>query len=326
MPRPTLESLLFAIAVLGSIACQSSAAAPRIGFLAPSTPEGSEFVLVGLREGLRSHGLVDGTNISIETRFANDRFEQLPGLARELVDSRVEVLVTFVTQASLAAKQATATVPIVMVGVSDPVASGLVSSLSRPGANVTGTSGAFTGLGGKGLQLLREMIPGINRVAVLWNPANRVFQAQMLDEAKTSAKRLGIELQLFQARDPESIEKAFAAMSKQRARAVSVLPDPTFAANWSRIANLAASSRLPSVTVSGAFAEAGGLMSYGPSLVDLARVSAGYVAKILKGAKPGDLAVERPTKFELLVNLRTAREIGVTVPQPLRLRADRLIE
>jgi putative ABC transport system substrate-binding protein len=304
----------------------STAAGPRIGFLAPSTPEGSEFALVGLREGLRSHGLVDGVNISIETRYANDRFERLPGLARELVDSRVDVLVTFVTQASIAAKQATATIPIVMVAVSDPVASGLVSSLARPGANVTGTSGAFTGLGGKGLQLLREMVPGISRVAVLWNPANRVFQAQMLDEAKASAKHLGIELQLFEARDPESIEAAFAAMSKQRARAVSVLPDPTFAASWARIADLAARSRLPSVTVSGAFAEAGGLMSYGPSLADLARVSAGYVAKIVKGAKPGDLAVERPTKFELLVNLRTAREIGVTVPQPLRLRADRLID
>jgi putative ABC transport system substrate-binding protein len=326
MPRLPLGSLLFAVALLWSTAGQSAAAGPRIGFLAPSTPEGTEFVLAGLREGLRSHGLVDGANISIEARFANDRFERLPGLARELVDSRVDVLVTFVTQASIAAKQATGTIPIVMVAVSDPVASGLVSSLSRPGANVTGTSGAFTGLGGKCMQLLREMVPGINRVAVLWNPANRVFQAQMLDEAKASARQLGIELQLFEARDAESIETAFVAMSRQRARAVSVLPDPTFAANWSRIAELAARARLPSVTVSSAFAEAGGLMSYGPSLVDLARVSAGYVAKIVRGAKPGDLAVERPTKFELLVNLRTAQQIGATVPQALRLRADRLIE
>ena len=174
--------------------------------------------------------------------------------------------------------------------------------------------------------MLRELDPGLDRVAVLWNPGNRVFQAQMLDEVRTSARQLGVRLQTFEARDPASIETAFAAMSKQRVRAVSLLPDPVFAAYWPRIAALAASARLSSVTVSSSYAEAGGLMAYGPSLADLARASAGYVAKILKGAKPGQLPIEQPTKFELVINLKTARDIGMTIPQPLRLRADRLIE
>lgn len=321
-----LRSLLLAVVVLCSVHAQSYAASPRIGFLAPSTPEGSAFVLASLRQGLREHGYVDGTNVAIEPRFAYDRFDRLPELARELIDLPVNVLVTFVTQASIAAKDNTRTIPIVMVGVSDPVASGLVSSLSRPGGNVTGTSGAFTGLAGKCLQLLQEVNPGVSRIAILWNPANRVFQAQMLEETTVSARQLGIELQLFEARDAKSIETAFEAISKRRLRAVSVLPDPVFAANWERIAALATTSRLPSVTVSSAYAEAGGLMTYGPSLADSARAAAGYVAKILDGAKPAELPVERPTKFELVINLKTAKQIGITVPQPLRLRADRLIE
>jgi putative ABC transport system substrate-binding protein len=312
--------------LLCAIPGPSQAVNPRIGFLAPSTAEGSAFVLSGLRQGLQDYGYVDGVDVTIEARYANDQFDRLPALAKELVDARVDVLVAFVTQASLAARQASGTVPVVMIGVSDPVASGLVTTLSRPGANVTGTSAAFTGLVGKGVQLLRELDPGIDRVAVLWNPGNRVFQAQMLDEIKTSAQQLGVRLQMFEARDPASIATAFAAISKQRIRAVSVLPDPVYAAYWRQIAALAASSRLPSVTVSSSYAEAGGLMTYGPSLAEVARVSAGYVAKILKGAKPGQLPIEQPTKFELVINLKTARDIGMTIPQPLRLRADRLIE
>lgn len=326
MRRPMLRLLLVAAAILCAIAGRAHAANPRVGFLAPSTSEGTAFILSGLRDGLRDRGYVDGVNVTIEARYANDRFERLPSLARELVDARVDVIVAFVTQASIAAKQATGSIPIVMIGVSDPVASGLVASLSRPGANVTGTSGAFTGLVGKGVQLLRDLDPAVGHIAVLWNPGNRVFQAQMLDEIKASARQLGVGLQLFEARDRDSIDSAFAAMSKQPVRAVSVLPDPMFAAYWARIATLAAKSRLPSVTVSSSYAESGGLMAYGPSLPELARASATYVAKILRGAKPGELAIERPTKFELVLNLKTARDIGMTVPQPLRLRADRLIE
>jgi putative ABC transport system substrate-binding protein len=326
LPRSGFRLLLIAVVILCSAAPQSNAASFRIGLLSPTTQEGTAFVLAGLRQGLSEHGFAEGTNVTIESRFANDRFDRLPALARELIDLQVDVLVTYVTQASIAAKQTTTKIPIVMVGVSDPVASGLVSSLSHPGANVTGTSGSFTGLAGKCAQLLQEAIPGLRRVAVLRNPANRVFQAQMLDETKAAARELGIELQLFDASDPASIETAFAAISKQRLPAVSVLPDPVFAGNWARIAALATKSRLASVTVSSAYAEAGGLMAYGPSIPYMARRSASYVAKILNGAKPADLPIERPTKFELVINLETAKQIGMTVPQPLRLRADRLIE
>ena len=326
MQRLALRLLLLAVVLLCVVFTRAHAANPRIGFLAPSTSDGSAYALSGLRQGLRDHGYVDGVNVAIETRYANDQFDRLPALARELVDARVDVLVAFVTQASIAAKQVAGSIPVVMIGVSDPMGAGLVASLSRPGANVTGTSGAFTGLVGKGVQLLRELEPSVDRVGVLWNPGNRVFQAQMLDEIKASARQLGVRLQLFEAGGVESLETAFAAMSKQRVQAVSVLPDPVFAAHWARIAALAAKARLPTVTVSGSYADAGGLMAYGPSLADLARASAGYVAKILKGANPGELPIERPTKFELVVNLKTAKDIGIMIPQPLRLRADRLIE
>jgi putative ABC transport system substrate-binding protein len=308
------------------VSLPSHAASARIGFLSPTTAEGSAFVLDAFRQGLREHGYVEGTNVTIETRYAHDRFERLPQLSRELVALPVDVLVSYVTQASIAAKHATQTIPIVMIGVSDPIASGLVSSLSRPGANITGTSGSFTGMAGKGVQLLKEAFPGLTRIAVLWNPANRVFQAQMLDETRAAGRQLGIELELFEATDPPSIDAAFTAISKRRVSAVSVLPDPVFAANWSRIAALAIKGRLLSVTVSSAYADAGGLMAYGPSLIDLARTTAGYVAKILAGAKPGELPIERPGKYELVINLKTAKQIGATMPQPLRLRADRLIE
>jgi putative ABC transport system substrate-binding protein len=283
-------------------------------------------VLAGLRQGLREHGYIDGINITIETRFADNRFDRLPDLARELIGLPVDVLVTFVTQASIAAKEKTQTIPIVMVGVGDPVASGLVASLSRPGANVTGTSGAFSESAGKRLQLLKEAIPGLQRVAVLWNPANSIFQTQILEETKAAARPLGIELQLFEAHDAETIEKAFTAMSKQRVSAVDVLPDPMFATNWARIAALATRTRLPSVTMSSAYAEAGGLMTYGASIPELARGAGGYVAKILNGAKPTELPVVRPTKWELVINTVAAKQIGLTVPPSLRLRADRLIE
>ena len=323
--RGALAALLVAFVALCSVAAPSAAANVRIGFLSPSTAEGSAFILESLRQGLRDHGFADGAGVTIEARFADDRFDRLSALARELVELPVDVLVTYVTQASIAAKQATDRIPIVMLGVSDPLASGLVASLSRPGGNITGTSGAFTGMTGKGIQLLREAVPGLRRAAVVWNPGNRVFQAQMRAEAETSARQLGIALHFFEATEPVSLEAAFAAIASQRLPVI-VLPDPVFAGSWGLIAALAANARLPSVTVSEAYAEAGGLMAYGPSLSDLSRRTAGYVAKILKGTKPATLAIERPTKYELVINLKTAKQIGMTMPQSLRLRADRLIE
>ena len=197
IPRIASRILLLVVIVLCSVHAQSHAAGARIGFLSPGTPESTAAVLAGLRQGLREHGYVEGTNIAIESRFARDQFDRLPDLARELISLKVDVLVTNVTQATIAAKDNTNTIPIVMVGVSDPVASKLVSSLSRPGGNVTGTSGMFAEAAGKRLELLNEAVPGMRRVGVLWNPANRVFQMQMIQETEAAARRLGIRLQMF---------------------------------------------------------------------------------------------------------------------------------
>jgi putative ABC transport system substrate-binding protein len=239
---------------------------------------------------------------------------------------RVNVLVTQVTQASIAAKDNTKTIPIVMSGVSDPVASGLVASLSRPGGNVTGTSAMGSETSAKWMELLKEAVPGARRVAVLWNPANRVFHLQLLRETEAAARLLGLQLRLFEARDLESIEKALATISKERFSGLNVLPDPTLVAHHPRIAALAEMARLPSVSGSFGYADAGGLMAYGPSYPELARAAGGYVAKILKGAKPAELPVEQPTTFELVINLKTAKQLGVTIPRSLQLRAARIIQ
>lgn len=318
--------LLLAVTALCSATAPVEAAGPRIGFLSPATREDSVSILEGLRQGLREHGYVEGTNITIEYRFANDHLDRLPGLAQELIGLPVDVLVSFVTLATIAARDNTKTIPIVMVGVSDPVASGLVTSLSRPGGNVTGTSGMSSEVAGKQLQLLKEAISTGRRVAVLWNPANRVFQMQLIQETEAAARPLGIELQVFEARDSESIEKAFVAISKERFSGLNVLVDPTLSAHGAQIAALAAKARLPSVSGASFFTEAGGLMSYGPSFPRLAHDAGGYVAKILKGASPAELPVERPTKFEFVINMKTAKQIGMEMPTSLRLRADRVIE
>jgi putative ABC transport system substrate-binding protein len=326
LPRLASRILLLGFIALSSVHARADAAGLRIGFLSPSTSEYAASQLAGLREGLREYGYVDGTNISIESRFANDQLDRLPDLARELIGLRVDVLVASVTQASIAAKENTKTIPIVMIGVSDPVASGLVTSLSHPGGNVTGTSGMFSEGAGKRLELLNEAVPGIRRVAVLWNPTNRVFQLQLIRETEAAARQLGIQLQMFEARDLASIEKMFATISKERALGLNVLPDPTLGAHAARIAALAEKAQLPSVGGGSPYAEAGGLIGYGASLRESARNAGGYVAKILKGAKPAELPIEQPTKFELVINMRTAKQLGLTIPQSLKIRADRLIE
>ena len=237
--------ILLAVIVLGSVHEESHAAGPRIGLLSPGTPESTAPVLAGLRQGLREHGYIDGTNVVIESRYANGRFDRLPELARDLIGLPVDILVTNVTEASIAAKDISKTIPIVMVGVSDPVASGLISSLSHPGGNVTGTSGMFSEAAGKRLELLNEAVPGMRRVAVLWNPTNRVFQSQMIRETEAAARPLGIQLQMFEAHDLPSIERAFIAISKRRVSALNVLPDPTLGTHAARIAALAVKARLP---------------------------------------------------------------------------------
>jgi ABC-type uncharacterized transport system substrate-binding protein len=280
----------------------------------------------GLRRGLRERGYVEGQNIVLEYRWAQGRFERLPGLAAELAELKPAVIVAFVTQASLAAKKATSTIPIVMVAVGDPVAAGLVTSLTHPGGNVTGNSSNSVEVVGKSLEILTDLAPERRRVSILWNPANAVFQTQMVKEAEVASRRLGLQARVIAASDAGAIDKAFQSMTRERAEALAILPDPVFIAERARIAALAAKGRLPSVGGLREYAEAGCLVAYGPNFYELYRGAAAYVDRIVQGAKPRDLPVEQPTKFELVINLKTAKAIGLTVPPSLLQRADQVIE
>ena len=315
---------MLALVALSTAAADAQSPAPphRVGYLTVSAQPGREEIF---RQELRRLGYTEGQNLTIEYRAADGRFERLPALAAELVGLKVDVLVTVVTQASLAAKKATATIPIVMVGVGDPVGAGLVASLARPGGNVTGSSTNATDVVGKQLELVRELRPKASRVGVLWNPANAVFQKQALAEAKAAAAKLKLRLQIAEARGPAEFDRAFATIAGQRVDAVLVIGDPVFNAHASELAELAVKHRLPTVSSSREYVERGFLMTYGPSFADAHRLSAAYVDRILKGARPADLPVEQITKFEMFINARTARVIGVPVPQALVARADHVI-
>jgi len=295
----------------------------RIGFLSASEPSP---MAEAFRRGLRDLGYVEDRNIVIHARWAEGRFDRLPDLAAELVSLNVDIFVAVVTQASLAVKHVAGTTPIVMVGVTDPVGAGLVDSLARPGRNITGTSSMGDDTVGKSLQLLMEVAPRVSRVAVLWNPANPVFQAQLLREAEVAAQALGSQLQPLEVRNPNELDRAFAAMTRQRAGALLVLPDPMFNFHRQRIIELAARSRLPAMYGLREWAEAGGLVSYGADYTELSRRAATYVDRILKGAAPADLPVEPPTKFELVVNLKAAKALNLKIPQSVLLRADEVVE
>ncbi len=295
----------------------------RIGLLSPTS---RGFGVEAFREGLQVLGYVEGHNTVIEHRSAEGRFDRLPELAAELVRLRVDVIVAVVTQASLAAKNATKTIPIVMLAVGDPVGAGLVASLARPGGNITGTSNQNVELTGKSLELLKNTIPKLRVVAVLWNPANPVYQAQIVKATEAAARVLGIQLRMFAARDATEIDRAFAAMTTERAEALTVIVDPAFDAHLTRIAALAANGHLPSIGGFGKYAGAGGLMAYTANFSEQARRTAVYVDKILRGAKPADLPVEQPTRFELLINLKTAKALGLTIPPAVLARADQVIE
>jgi len=306
---------------------QQAASLPRIGFLAPgslSEPRIQRY-LQAFRQGLRELGYVDGQNIAIEFRWAEGKYDRLPGLAAELVRLKVNAIVAGGPPAIQAAKQATETIPIVMAAVADPVAIGFVASLARPGGNITGMSGMGSELVGKQLELLKEVVPKVSRVALLGNPANPNY-AQLVRHAQDAARALGVRLQPLEARDPSEIDKAFAAITTERAGAVIVLADTVLLDHRTRIADHAARRRLPTVSWLIEHAEAGGLLAYGSSLSDSFRRAATYVDKILKGAKPADLPVEQPTTFELVINLKTAKALGLTIPQALLLRADRVIQ
>jgi putative ABC transport system substrate-binding protein len=295
----------------------------RIGFLSSGSP--SSHSLEGFRQGLRELGWVEGENIVIDYRFAQGRFDRLPDLAAELVRLKVEVIVASPTPPAVAAKNATGTIPIVMVAVGDPVGLGLIASLARPGGNVTRTSFSIGSLAtGKGLELLKEALPRVRRVAVLSNPGNP-SHARAIREVRDAAP-LGAQLQLLEAREPNQFGGVFAAMAKGRAEALLVVPDSTFILHGASLADLAIKNRLPSMHGVRENVEAGGLMSYGPSIDAASRGAAFFVDRILKGAKPADLPVEQPTKFELVINMKTAKTLGLTIPPSLLQRADQVIE
>jgi len=296
----------------------------RIGFLGTGSEGLYTDLLQGLRAGLRELGYVEGRSV-FEYRFADDKHDRLPGLATELVRSKVDVILAHGSPAIRAAKHATSTIPIVMVGGGDPVGTGFVASLARPGGNITGLSTIDVGLAAKRLELLKEALPKLSRVAVLRNPNNPSGDLQ-LRETQAAARSLGIEIQLFDVRDPKELESAFSVMGKARADAVTVIADPLFLSQQKQIANLATTKRLPSVFARSENVQSGGLMSYGPTLADLFRRARTYVDKILKGAKPADLPVEEPTRMYLVINLKTAKALGLSIPSSVLARADQVIE
>ena len=277
------------------------------------------------RRGLRDLGYVGGRNLTMESRWSEGRTERLPALAIELVQLRVDVIVASGTQAVRAAKQATSTIPIVMAVSAHPDKIGLVESLARPGGNVTGLDNVGPDLKGKQLQLLKELAPKVSRVAVLWNPANLV-ETFGFKEMVAAAAVIGVEIQSIDVRTPDDYLAAFATVTASRADALYAFGNPVNFKNRQLIADFALKSRLPSIYEERLFVESGGLMSYAPSFTDLFRRAATYVDKILKGAKPGDLPVEQPTKFELVINLKTAKALGLTIPQSLLARADEVIQ
>jgi len=298
----------------------------RIGYLSTPTRESVEHGLQAFLRKLRELGWVEGQNVIIEYRWAEGNVERLPDLAAELVRRNVDVIVAPAGSAALAAKNATSSIPIVMIFPSDPVEIGLVASLGRPGGNITGTT--FTPgpeIFGKQLQILKETIPRASRVAILSNPADPSFATQVR-EVEATARSLRIRLQQVEARGPEEFDSAFAAMARERAEALLVTGTSTFLAHRSRLAELAVKGRLPTMYSFRENVEAGGLMAYAVNMADFVGRAAVYVDKILKGAKPADLPVEQPTKFELVINLKTGKALGLTIPQSLLLRADEVIQ
>ena len=296
---------------------------PQVGLLIYGSPPPAAFPEGAVVAGLKELGWVDGQNMALLIRYAEGRPERLPDLARDLVRSRVDIIVTVGTDIAQLVKNVVAPIPFVAAVSEDPVEIGLVSSLSQPGGNMTGVTFISSELAGKRLQLLKELLPRASRVAILWNPTHVDSEVRELEPA---ARSLGIKLQSVEVRTTEEIDAALRAAVAGGAEALMVVPSRMINLNAKRITEFARERRLPTVSMWGSFAEAGGLMTYGPDVPTVIRRLATYVDKILKGAKPGDLPIERPTRFELVVNLRTAKALGVTLPQSLLLRASRVIE
>jgi len=313
------------LSIAPSLWAQQPKKVARIGYLIAGTFSGQAPYTEAFRQGLRDLGYIEGQNIGIDYRYAEEKIERQSALAAELVSLKVDVILTPGATATRSAKGATNTIPIVMAQDPDPVGNGFVASLARPGGNITGLSSLVAELGGKRLELLKEVVPRLSRVAVLGtstNPAN----VQQLRQTELAAKAIGVRLQFLDVRGPKDIETAFREARKERADAVLLLGGPFFIPQRTKIAELAIKSRLPAIYSRSELVEAGGLMTYGASIPDLYRRAAVYVDKILKGAKPADLPVEQPTKFELVINLKTAKALGLRIPPSIFARATRVIE
>jgi putative ABC transport system substrate-binding protein len=330
--RGLLSGIAFgalAVALLGLLGFPSPADAQQ-----PASPRRIGVLLVAFaledkepqafRQGLRDAEYVEGRDVVIEWRFANGDYDRVPELVADLVQRKVDVIVADSTNAARAAKRATSSIPIVMALVGDPVGSGLVANLAHPGGNITGLSGMTTELSAKRLQLLKETIPRLTRVAVLWNP-DSPFHTKVIKDLTAVAPSLSIELSFVGVRTSEEIGPAFSAMTRAHAEALYVLADAFFHSHRTTLLKAASKARLPTMYGQREYVDDGGLISYGPNFADVFRRSAGYVDKILKGAKPGDLPIEQPTKFEFVVNLKTARVLGLTIPKSVLLQADEVI-
>ena len=298
---------------------------PRVGVLAGGSPTTSGPYIDALRRGLRELGWIEGKNITVDVRFGEGNMERLAALAAELVRNEPDVIVAASSTIVQIARRATATVPIVMVGVGDPVALGFAASLGRPGGNMTGLASLLPELSAKSLQLFKDVVPGVTRIAVLLNPSNPAHEPSLKD-TETAAGTLGLTIVPVRARGPDELAAAFDAIVAGHAGALEVYGDAVFARHRDAIIGLAQNARLPTMFRLRADVEAGGLMAYGPDYVDLHRRAAGFADRILKGAKPGDIPIEQPTKLELLINMKTARALGLTVPPALLLRADQVLE
>jgi putative ABC transport system substrate-binding protein len=316
------------ITLLGGVAAwpvaaraQQAKKIPRIGVLWPNPPATFDF----MRQGLNDFGYVEGQNMAFEFRWAEGKLDQLPELAADLVRLKVDVIVTLAPQATLAAKQATQTIPIVFVAMGDPIASGVVTSLARPGANLTGTTRMLPEMSAKHVELLKDAVPSLTKLAVLWNPINSSHQPA-LQAVHATARSLSLQIKPLEVRAAAELDGTFDMIVRERADGVLFIADPVFFIQLKRMAELVGSNRLPAIANFIEFPKLGGLMGYAPSIPNEFRHAANHIDKILKGAKPADLPVEQPTKFQLVINLKTAKALGITVPASVIVRADEVIE
>lgn len=325
MRRREVISLIGGAIAAIPVAVLAQQSSPRVvGVLSPEGPKTGN--VDGLVQGLRELGYIDGRNIRFEYRWAEGKFDRLPELAADLVRLQVDVIVAFVTQATEAARKQTSTIPIVMVGVSDPIGAGLAASLAHPGGNVTGTSSLAAAVVGKQMELLKIVAPGSTDVVAMFNPTNVTFQAQQVNAAKAASQALGLQLRLMEVRAPSEFEPAFDAVVRERKGALLILIDPLFVTYSTILAELSVQSRLITMTGYRTFAAAGALMSYGPNYFETYKAAAPYVDKILKGEKPADLPIDQSSNFEFVVNLKTAKTLGLEIPASVLGFASEVIE